>query len=83
MVVGAAAGKLYNEMRPNGEMSRDTFEEVLGAVARAGLVRLADAVLEKDGKQIPYRKASLTRAAFLWTKQHPSRSPCRIRRRRL
>ena len=59
-----STGKLYNEMYPNGEMSRDTFEEVLGAMARAGLVRLADAVFEKDGKQIPYRKASLTRAAY-------------------
>jgi superfamily II DNA helicase RecQ len=59
-----STGKLYTEMHPNGEMSRDTFEEVLGAMARAGLVRLADAVFEKDGKQIPYRKASLTRAAY-------------------
>jgi superfamily II DNA helicase RecQ len=32
-------------------------------MARAGLVRLMDAVFEKDGKQIPYRKASLTRDA--------------------
>jgi DNA topoisomerase-3 len=59
-----STGKLYTEMHPNGEMNRDTFEEVLGAMARAGLVRLADAVFEKDGKQIPYRKASLTRAAY-------------------
>jgi superfamily II DNA helicase RecQ len=44
-------------------MSRDAFEEVLGAMARAGLVRLADAVFEKDGKQIPYRRVTLTRAA--------------------
>ncbi len=40
-------------------MSRDAFEEVLGALARAGLVRLADETFEKDGKQIPYRKVSL------------------------
>ena len=43
-------------------MSRDAFEEVLGAMARAGLARLADAVFEKDGKQIPYRTVSLTPA---------------------
>ena len=43
-------------------MTRDEFEEVLGAMARAGLVRLSDAVFEKDGKQIPYRKVSLTRS---------------------
>jgi DNA topoisomerase-3 len=59
-----STGKLHNEMFPDGELSRDTFEEVLGAMARAGLVRLLDAVFEKDGKQIPYRKASLTRAAY-------------------
>jgi DNA topoisomerase III len=53
-------GKLHGELYPDGDMSRDTFEEVLGAMARAGLVRLSDAVFEKDGKQIPYRKASLT-----------------------
>ena len=59
-----STGKLYNEMYPNRDISRDAFEEVLGAMARAGLVRLSDAVFEKDGKQIPYRKASLTHAAY-------------------
>jgi superfamily II DNA helicase RecQ len=29
-------------------------------MARAGWVRLTDAVFEKDGKQIPFRKASIT-----------------------
>jgi superfamily II DNA helicase RecQ len=46
---------------PNNDLSRDAFEEVLGGMARAGLVRLSDASFEKDGKTIPYRKASLTR----------------------
>jgi superfamily II DNA helicase RecQ len=57
-----STGKLYSELYPNREMSRDGFEEVLGAMARAGLVRLSDAVFEKNGKQIPYRKVALTRA---------------------
>jgi superfamily II DNA helicase RecQ len=35
---------------------------VLGAMARAGLARLADAVFEKNGKQIPYRTVRLTLA---------------------
>ena len=55
-----STGKLYGELCPNHEMSRDAFEEVLGATARAGLLQLSDAVFQKDGKQIPYRKASLT-----------------------
>ena len=58
-----STGKLHTELFPHGEMDRDTFEEVLGAMARAGLVRLTEAVFEKDGKQIPYRKAGLTRDA--------------------
>ncbi len=58
-----STGKLYSDLYPNGDMSRDTFEEVLGAMARAGLVQVTDAVFE-NGKQIPYRKVSLTRAAY-------------------
>jgi DNA topoisomerase-3 len=42
-------------------MSRDAFEEVLGATARAGILQLSDETFQKDGKQIPYRKAILTR----------------------
>lgn len=45
-------------------MSRDAFEEVLGAMARAGLVQHLDAVFEKDGKQIPYRNVRLTREGY-------------------
>jgi superfamily II DNA helicase RecQ len=43
-------------------MSRDTFDDVLGAMARAGLTRVSDAVFEKDGKQSPYRTVRLTPA---------------------
>jgi superfamily II DNA helicase RecQ len=57
-----STGKLYNELCLNNEMSRDAFEEVLGAAARAGLLHLSDEAFQKDGKQIPYRKASLTRS---------------------
>jgi superfamily II DNA helicase RecQ len=41
-------------------MTRDEFDEILRAMARANFLRLANAVFEKDGKAIPYRKASLT-----------------------
>ncbi|MGD1091728.1 MAG: ATP-dependent DNA helicase RecQ [Bryobacteraceae bacterium] len=66
-----STGKLHSELCPGGEMSRDAFEEVLGAMARAGLVRLSDAAFEKDGKQIPYRKVSLTRAGRSANEQTP------------
>jgi len=51
---------LHAELCPNSEMTRDDFEEVLGALARAGFLRILSAVFEKDGRSIPYRKASLT-----------------------
>jgi DNA topoisomerase-3 len=54
-----SVGKLHLECAANG-MDRDGFEELMGAMARSGLVRLVDSVFEKDGKQIPYRLASLT-----------------------
>jgi RecQ family ATP-dependent DNA helicase len=59
---GRSTGKLYAELFPHHEMSRDDFEDLLGGMARAGMVRLDDAVFEKDGRQIPYRTARLTRA---------------------
>ncbi len=58
-----AMGRLHADLCGPGGPSRDDFEELVGAMARAGLVRLTDAVFEKDGKSIPYRKASLTRDA--------------------
>jgi superfamily II DNA helicase RecQ len=57
-----STGKLYTELYPGKEISRDDFEEVLGAMARAELLTFEDAVFEKDGKQIPYRTVSLTPA---------------------
>jgi DNA topoisomerase-3 len=57
-----STGKLYAELYPENEISRDNFEEVLGAMARAELLTFADAVFEKQGKQIPYRTVTLTPA---------------------
>jgi superfamily II DNA helicase RecQ len=57
-----STGKLYADLYPGKEISRDNFEEILGAMARAELLSFADAVFEKDGKQIPYRTVSLTQA---------------------
>ena len=57
---GRSTGKLHTDVCPRGEMTRDAFEEILGSMARANFLRLTNAVFEKDGKSIPYRKASLT-----------------------
>ncbi len=66
-----STGKLYDEICPDGRLSRDEFEEVLGAMARAGLAKLMDAVFEKGGKQIPYRKVGLTREGSALTEETP------------
>ncbi len=54
-----SVGKLHTELCGKNGMDRDGFEELMGAMARSGLVRLEDSVFEKDGKQIPFRYASL------------------------
>ncbi len=50
-------------------MTRDEFEEVLGAMARADLISFADAVFEKQGKKIPYRTVSLLPGAANFDEQ--------------
>ncbi len=55
-----SVGKLHTELCVKNGMDRDAFEELIGSMARAGLIRLVDSVFEKDGKQIPFRLASLT-----------------------
>jgi DNA topoisomerase III len=60
---GRSVGKLHADLCSKNGMDRDGFEELIGAMARSGLIRLADSVFEKDGKTIPYRTASLTRDA--------------------
>ncbi|HEY2467501.1 MAG TPA: DNA topoisomerase 3 [Terracidiphilus sp.] len=66
-----STGKLYAELYPGNEISRDNFEEILGAMARAGLLCFADAVFEKEGKQIPYRTVSLTPAGRVTNESTP------------
>jgi len=55
-----STGRLFTELFPHKGMSRDDFENLLGGMARSGLVRLDDAVFEKNGRQIPYRTVRLT-----------------------
>jgi superfamily II DNA helicase RecQ len=56
-----STGRLYKELYPREEIRRNDFDDVLGALAAAGLVRIEDASFEKDGKPVNYRKAALTR----------------------
>jgi superfamily II DNA helicase RecQ len=59
-----STGKLHRELYPSGAMTRHDFEEVLGAMARAGLLRLSEATFEKDGNPIPYCRVTLTQAGY-------------------
>jgi DNA topoisomerase-3 len=61
-----STGKLHAELFPVSHISRNSFEDLLGAMARAGVVRLTEEVFEKDGRTIPYRKAHLGSAAVAW-----------------
>ncbi|HKD10123.1 MAG TPA: DNA topoisomerase 3 [Bryobacteraceae bacterium] len=66
-----SVGKLHAQLCAKGEASRDDFEELVGSLARAGLVRLTEETFEKDGKSIPYRKAWLAREANFVGREAP------------
>jgi DNA topoisomerase-3 len=59
-----STGKLHTDLYPDNELSRDTFEEVLGAMARAELLAFTDAVFETQGKRVPYRNVSILPAGL-------------------
>jgi RecQ family ATP-dependent DNA helicase len=66
-----STGKLYTELYPEKETRRDNFEEILGAMARAGLLTCMDEVFEKQGKLIPYRTVGLTPAGRAFDQSMP------------
>ena len=70
-VQSKSTGKLYTELYPQKGLSRDNFEQILGAMARAGLLTSADAVFEKQGKQIPYRTVGLTPSGKAFDQRMP------------
>ena len=55
-----STGKLHSELCAINSLTRDAFEDLLAALSCAGFLRLDEAAFEKDGRTIPYRKASLT-----------------------
>jgi DNA topoisomerase III len=59
---GISAGRLCVQAFPHGGLDRRGFEDLLNAMARAGLVQVIDASFEKDGRQIEFRKVRLTPA---------------------
>ena len=57
-----ATGRLYAQLFEGTNVLRRDFEDLLRAIARAGLVDIVDASWEKDGKRIEFRKVQITPA---------------------
>ena len=57
-----AAGTLQKSLDLVGRMSRDEYDDLLGAMAHAGLIAIEDAEFEKDGQMLRFRKVRLTDA---------------------
>ena len=53
-----ATGRLHSEVFADYSLDRDSFEQVLGAMARAGWVELTEASFQQEGKRVSYRLAS-------------------------
>jgi ATP-dependent DNA helicase RecQ len=56
--------QLMSDLSWAERIGRDDFEQLLAAIQRAGLLASEEAVFEKDGRVIPYRKISLTDAGL-------------------
>ncbi len=55
-----STGKLHSEVAAGKRLERNDFEQILGAMARVGLIDLQEATFTSGGKEIHFRKASLT-----------------------
>jgi DNA topoisomerase-3 len=55
-----ATGRLHGEVFADYSLDRDSFEQVLGAMARAGWVEMSEASFQQDGRRVDYRVAGLT-----------------------
>jgi superfamily II DNA helicase RecQ len=73
---GRSTGKLFTELCGGTAYERDTFEGLLSAMARAGLVELKEDTFEADGREIVFRRVLLIKApdSFeLLIKERPQR----------
>jgi DNA topoisomerase III len=59
-----ASGRLHRDLFGENGLDRRSFEHILGALARAGLVEVRDASFVKDGERIEFQRVSLTGAGF-------------------
>jgi superfamily II DNA helicase RecQ len=54
-----STGKLHEELFPDGALARHDFEDLVAAMANAGMIEIEDAIFEKDGRSIPFRRVRL------------------------
>lgn len=54
------AGRLYTDLFANRSLNRDSYEQILGGLARAGFAELTESSFEKDGRRIPFLRVRLT-----------------------
>jgi len=57
-----ATGRLHSEVFADYSLDRDSFEQLLGGMARAGWVEMSDASFQQDGRRVDYRIAALSDA---------------------
>ena len=57
---GMATGRLHREHFDEKTLDRKSFEHLLGALVRAGLVAIEEAEFERDGEWISFQRAVLT-----------------------
>jgi len=57
-----ATGRLHGEVFADYSLDRDSYEQVLGGMARAGWLELSEASFQQDGRRVDYRVANLTAA---------------------
>ena len=57
-----ASGRLHAEVFADFSLDRDSFEQVLGGMARAGWIELSEASFQQEGRRVDYRLAGLTAA---------------------
>ncbi|MBL8920198.1 MAG: DNA topoisomerase 3 [Myxococcaceae bacterium] len=86
---GQSMGRLCKEVLGDAPGARPQFERLMRGLARAGQLRLEDAVFEKDGQSIPYQRLYLVgdadpKRALLPPKSRPppERQASQKRRRR-
>ena len=58
---GRAVGQIHRDLFGDGSVDRKTLDHILGALARAGTVKVAGDEFEKDGKMIPFQRVWLVR----------------------